>query len=436
VQTSPDSLAAAPEASRRRPPWRSLVLLFAVLGPGFVTASAGNDVGGIATYSSAGAQFGYNILWLMIPLAVALIVVQEMSARMGCVTGKGLAALIREGFGVRTSVFAMIVLFLINTLITSTEFAGIAAAAEHFDVSRYIAVPVALLAVFFFVLRFNSKIVERVFVTFSLIYLTYIVSAVLAKPDWHAVAVGTFIPHFEFREAGWLAMVVTVIGTTISPYMQFFLQSQVVEKGSRTEDLTFTRVDVTNGSILAIALAGFMIIANAATIFIANEHGAKLNPQTAMDFAVALKPLAGDAAALIFAIGILNAGLFTATVLPLSTSYIICEALGFEAAIDRRFSEAPVFFILFAAGLLLGAGFVLIPGLPLLQLILFAQLLQGVLLPAELVLMLIIINRKSVMGEHTNGPLANTIAWTTAIVIGLLSLLYVMGQFIPQLLGA
>jgi NRAMP (natural resistance-associated macrophage protein)-like metal ion transporter len=436
VQTSPDSLAAAPEASRRRPPWRSLVLLFAVLGPGFVTASAGNDVGGIATYSSAGAQFGYNILWLMIPLAVALIVVQEMSARMGCVTGKGLAALIREGFGVRTSVFAMIVLFLINTLITSTEFAGIAAAAEHFDVSRYIAVPVALLAVFFFVLRFNSKIVERVFVTFSLIYLTYIVSAVLAKPDWHAVAVGTFIPHFEFREAGWLAMVVTVIGTTISPYMQFFLQSQVVEKGSRTEDLTFTRVDVTNGSILAIALAGFMIIANAATIFIANEHGAKLNPQTAMDFAVALKPLAGDAAALIFAIGILNAGLFTATVLPLSTSYIICEALGFEAAIDRRFSEAPVFFILFAAGLLLGAGFVLIPGLPLLQLILFAQLLQGVLLPAELVLMLIIINRKSVMGEHTNGPLANTIAWTTAIVIGLLSLLYVVGQFIPQLLGA
>ncbi len=434
--TSPASDAAPTEAPRRRSRWRSLLLLFAVLGPGFVTASAGNDVGGIATYSSAGAQFGYNILWLMIPLAIALIVVQEMSARMGCVTGKGLAALIREGFGVRISVFAMIVLFLINTLITSTEFAGIAAAAEHFDVSRYVAVPVALLAVFFFVLRFNSKIVERVFVTFSLIYVTYIVSAVLAKPDWHQVAVGTFIPHFEFREAGWLAMVVTVIGTTISPYMQFFLQSQVVEKGSRTEDLTFTRVDVTNGSILAIALAGFMIIANAATIFIANEHGAKLNPQTAMDFAVALKPLAGDAAALIFAIGILNAGLFTATVLPLSTSYIICEALGFEAAIDRKFSEAPVFFVLFAAGLLLGAGFVLIPGLPLLQLILFAQLLQGVLLPAELVLMLIIINRKSVMGEHTNGPIANTIAWTTAIVIGLLSLVYVAGQFIPQLLGA
>ena len=404
-------------------------------GSGIVTASAGNDVGGIATYSSAGAQFGYDILWLMIPLAVALIVVQEMSARMGCVTGKGLAALIREGFGVRISVFAMLVLFLINTLITSTEFAGIAAASEHFHISRYIGVPLALVAVFLFVLRFNSKIVERAFVIFSLIYLTYIVSAVLAHPDWHQVVTGTLIPHFEFREAGWLAMVVTVIGTTISPYMQFFLQSQVVEKGSRTEDLNFTRIDVTNGSILAIALAGFMIIANAATIFIANQHGAKLNPQTAMDFAVALKPLAGDAAALIFALGILNAGLFTATVLPLSTSYIVCEALGFEAAIDRRFSEAPVFFILFATGLLLGAGFVLIPGLPLLQFILFAQLLQGVLLPFELVLMLIIINRKSVMGAYTNGPLANTIAWTTVVVIGALSLYYVAGQFIPQLLG-
>lgn len=436
MQASPISDAVPPEVSRRRTRWRSLLLLFAVLGPGFVTASAGNDVGGIATYSSAGAQFGYDILWLMIPLAVALIVVQEMSARMGCVTGKGLAALIRESFGVRVSVFAMLVLFLINTLITSTEFAGIAAASEHFGISRYIGVPAALLAVFFFVLRFNSKIVERVFVIFSLIYVTYIVSALLAHPDWHHVATGTFIPHLEFHQAGWLAMVVTIIGTTISPYMQFFLQSQVVEKGSRSEDLNFTRVDVTNGSILAIALAGFMIIANAATIFIANEHGANLNPQTAMDFAVALKPLAGDAAALIFALGILNAGLFTATVLPLSTSYIVCEALGFEAAIDRRFSEAPVFFILFAAGLLLGAGFVLIPGLPLLQFILFAQLLQGVLLPFELVLMLIIINRKSVMGEHTNSRLANAIAWTTAVAIGLLSLLYVAGQFIPRLLGS
>jgi NRAMP (natural resistance-associated macrophage protein)-like metal ion transporter len=435
VQASQASVAPAAEAPRRRSLWRSLLLLAAVLGPGFVTASAGNDVGGIATYSQAGAQFGYSIIWVLVPLAVALIVVQEMSMRMGAVTGKGLAALVRENFGVRISVLSMLVLFLINTLITSTEFAGIAAASEIFGISRYIAVPVALIAVFFFVLRFNNKIVERVFVTASLIYLTYIASAILAKPDWHQVVHGTFVPTFEWHTAGWLAMVVGIIGTTISPYMQFFLQSAVVEKGSKVEDLPLARADVINGSILAIALAGFMEIASAATIWVANQHGAHLNPQQAADFAVTLRPIAGEWAEYLFAFGILNAGLFTATVLPLSTAYIVCEALGFEAAVDRKFSEAPVFFVLFAAGLILGAAFVLTPHLPLLQMILFAQVLQGILLPAELVLMLMIINRKSVMGAHTNSVLANTIAWVTAVVIGVLSLLYVAGQFIPQLLG-
>ncbi len=423
--------ATAPKRS-----WaRTFLLLAAVLGPGFVTASAGNDVGGIASYSAAGAQFGYGIIWVLVPLAVALIVVQEMSTRMGCVTGKGLAALFRENFGVKISVLSMLVLFLINTMITSTEFAGIAAASEMLHISRYIAVPAALVLVFFFVLRFNNKIVERTFVVLSLIYLAYIASAVLAKPDWHAVAHGTFVPSFDFHTAGWLAMVITIIGTTISPYMQFFLQSQVVEKGSRAEDLTLARVDVINGSILAIALAGFMEIACAATIFIANEHGAHLAPTQAADFAKALYPLAGNLAATIFALGILNAGLFTATVLPLSTSYIVCEALGFEAAVDRKFSEAPIFFVLFAAGLLIGAAIVLIPGVPLQQLILFAQEVQGILLPFELVLMLIIINRKSVMGAHTNGLLGNIIGWATTIIIGGLSIYYVAGQFIPQLLG-
>ncbi len=411
------------------------MLLFAVLGPGFITASAGNDVGGIATYSAAGAQFGYSIIWVLIPLAVALIVVQEMSTRMGCVTGKGLAALFRENFGVKISVIAMFVLFLTNTLITSTEFAGIAAASEIFGLTRYIAVPLSLIVVFFFVLRFNNKVVERTFVVLSLIYVTYVVSAILAHPDWHEVLHGTLVPKFQLHTAGWVTMVVGIIGTTISPYMQFFLQSAVVEKGSREEDLTLARVDVTNGSVLAIALAGFMMIASAATIFLANEHGAHLNPQQAADFAVALKPLAGPLAATVFALGILNAGLFTATVLPLSTSYIICEALGFEAAVDRKFSEAPFFFIIFATGLVAGAGFVLIPHLPLLQLILFAQNLQGILLPFELILMLIIINRKSVMGEHTNSLTANVIAWATAVIIGVLSLIYVLNQLIPRLLG-
>lgn len=422
-----------------RPRWRSLLrsllLFLAVLGPGFVTASAGNDVGGIATYSAAGAQFGYSIIWVLVPLAVALIVVQEMSTRMGVVTGKGLAALFRENFGVRISVLAMLILFFTNTLLTATEFAGIAAASEIFGLSRYIAVPVALLCVFFFVLRFDNKVVERTFVVLSLIYLTYIVSAILAHPDWHEVVRGTLIPTFQFSTPGWVTMVVGIIGTTISPYMQFFLQSAVVEKGTREEELPLARADVINGSALAIALAGFMMIASAATIYVANQHGANLHPQQAADFAVALKPLAGRLASAVFAIGILNAGLFTATVLPLSTSYIICEALGFEAAIDRKFSEAPFFFTTFAAGLILGAGFVLIPHLPLLQLILFAQNLQGILLPFELVLMLIIINRKSVMGEYTNSRLANIIAIVTIVAIGGLSLLYVGGQFIPKLLA-
>lgn len=410
------------------------MLIAAVLGPGFITASAGNDVGGIAQYSSAGAQFGYSLIWIMVPLAVALIVVQEMATRMGCITGKGFAALIRETFGIRVSFLAMVALFLINTLLAATEFAGVAAASEIFGVSRYIAVPGALVIVFFFVLRFESKTVERIFVVFSLVYLAYIASAVLAHPNWNDVARG-FIPTFHLQAAGWLVAVVGLIGTTISPYMQFYLQSAVVEKDLRSEDLGLARVDVINGSVLAIALAAFMIIANAATIFIANQHGAHLNPQQASDFAEALRPLAGKWAETIFAFGILNAGIFTAAVLPLSTAYVVCEAFGFEAAIDRKFSEAPVFFSLFAVGLIIGAVIVLIPGIHLLGMILFAQDLQGILLPAELVLMLIIVNRKTIMGRHTNSPLGNTIAWTTVVVIGFLSVLYVAGQFYPKLLG-
>ncbi len=420
---------------KRRSLMRTLLLIAAVLGPGFVAASAGNDVGGIATYSAAGAQFGYSILWVMIPLAIALIVVQEMSTRMGCVTGKGLAALFRENFGVKISFFAMAMLFLINTMLTATEFAGIAGAAEIFHISRYILVPVMLFAVFFFVLRFDNKIVERVFVVFSLVYLSYIASAILAKPNWNAVARGTLIPTFELRTPGWLTTVVALIGTTISPYMQFFLQSAVVDKGTRTDELGLARADVINGSVLAIALAGFMIIASAATIFLANEHGGHFNPVVAADFAVALKPLAGDLAAYIFAFGILNAGVFAATVLPLSTAYVVCEAFGFEAAVDRKFKEAPVFFSLFGAGLVIGAAIVLIPGVPLLNLIFLAQVIQGLLLPAELVLMLIIVNRKHVMGEHTNSPFANTIGWATVVVIGSLSVVYVLAQFIPQILA-
>ena len=412
---------------KKRSLFRSALLLFAVLGPGFITASAGNDVGGIATYSAAGARYGYAILWVLVPLAIALVVVQEMAARMGTVTGKGLAALVRENFGVRVSFFAMLALFVVNVALTATEFAGIATASEIFGVSRYIAVPIALVAVFLFILRFDNKIVERIFVGFSLIYLAYAASAVLAHPDWHAVAVGTFVPTFHFGDKAWLFIVVGLIGTTISPYMQFFLQSAVVEKGTDEDRLGLVRADVIVGSVIGIAIAGFMIVANAATIYLANRHGARIEPTQASDFAQALRPF-GSLAATIFALGILNAGFFTATVLPLSTSYVICEALGFEAALDRKFGEAPIFFTIFGAGLILGAALVLLPGIRLLPLILAAQTVQGVLLPAELVLMLVIINRKGIMGAYTNKPLANVVGWTTAIVVGGLSLVFIVQQ--------
>ena len=413
---------------------RSLFAFFAVLGPGFVTASAGNDVGGIATYSAAGAKFGYATLWTLVALTVSLIVVQEMAGRMGAVTGQGLAGLIRENFGLRTTFLAMLALFFINTGITATEFAGIGAASEIFHISRYIAVPLSMVVVFGLVLRLPNKIVERVFVVFSLIYVAYVVSGVLAHPDWGEVARGTFVPTIS-HDPAFLITVVGLIGTTISPYMQFFLQSAVVDKGSRARDLPAIRADVVVGSVLAIVLAGFMIVANGATIYQTALHTGRapldIDTAQAQDFAIALRPLAGAFASTLFAIGILNAGIFTATVLPLSTSYIVCEAFGLEAALDRRFREAPVFYTLFAGAIVLGAGLVLlVPKASLLKLIFYAQVMQGVLLPFELILMLVVVNRKRVMGAYVNTRFANVIGWGTAIVIGGLALVFAWQQLL------
>ena len=409
---------------------RTALLVVGLLGPGFITASAGNDVGGIATYSLAGAQFGYRILWTLVPITLALIVVQEMAARMGVVSGKGLSALIREEFGVRIALVTMLGLFVMNTFTTSAEFAGVAAASEIFHLSRYIAVPAALLLVFLFVLRFNDKVVERTFVVLSLIYVTYIISGIEAHPNWAEVVRGTLVPTLDLKDPAYIGMIVGLIGTTISPYMQFYLQTAVVEQGTRPGGLLGTRIDVINGSILGIVVAAFMIIANAATIFVFNAA----HPQhpivivQAADVAKALEPLAGRFAETLFAFGILNAGLFTATVLPLSTAYLICEAMGFEASISRKFSEAPVFFSLFFAGLVIGAALVLIPGVPLLKIAFYSQVLQGLLLPFELVLMLIIINRIRVMGKHRNNLAANLVGWSTVVIVGALALFYTFQQ--------
>ncbi len=412
---------------------RSALFIAGALGPGFITASAGNDVGGIFTYSVAGAQFGYKVIWPLIPIAVALIVVQEMAARMGAVTGKGLSALIREEFGVKIALLTMIGLFFMNTFTTSAEFAGIASASEIFGMSRYISVPLALIIVFAFVLRISGKIVERIFVVFSLVYITYIISGFLAKPDWGDVARGSFIPTVDTHDPAYIGTIVALIGTTISPYMQFYLQSAVVEKGVRPSGLLMSRIDVINGSVLAIVVAAFMIIANAATIFVFNQtHAAHpITVTQASDVAVALQPLAGRFTSALFAFGILNAGLFAAAVLPLSTSYLVCEAFGFEAALDRRFSEAPVFFTLFGGGLILGAALVLVPGIPLVQIAIGSQVVQGVLLPAELVLMLLIINRARVMGVYRNTRTANVIAWATVVIVGAIALYYTFTIVVP-----
>jgi Mn2+/Fe2+ NRAMP family transporter len=323
----------------------------------------------------------------------------------------------------------MLLLFFINAGITATEFAGIAASAEIFHLSRYIVVPLATVVVFLLVLRLSNKIVERAFLVFSLIYVGYIVSGILAHPDWGAVAHGVLVPTFS-KETGFLVTVVGLIGTTISPYMQFFLQSAVVEKGMRAKDLWSVRADIVVGSVLGIVIAGFMIIANAATIhheaLLAHQPPINIDTAQAVDFARALQPLAGSFAATLFGLGILNAGLFTATVLPLATAYIICEAFGLEAALDRRFRQAPVFYTLFGGGMLLGALLVLfLPEDGLFRFTFYAQVAQGAVLPLELIMMLMIVNRAKVMGAFTNGVVANVIGWTTAVVIGGLALLYV-----------
>ena len=424
-----DSPAAPLEGRKKKRRLRGLLVLLTVLGPGFVTASAGNDVGGIATYSIAGAQFGYAILWIMIPLTIALIVVQEMAARMGVATGKGLAALIREQLGVRVTLVAMLALLFVNTFLAASEFAGIAAAAEIFHVSRYIAVPLAVALVLLLVLRLSAKVVERVFVAFSLVYLCYIVSALLAHPDWRAVAHGLTVPSLDLHDSRYLVTVVGIIGTTISPYMQFFLQSSIVERGARASELALTRLDVITGSVLGMVIAVSMVVANAATIYVraAAQHQT-VNITQAADVAVALQPLAGPFAADLFAFGIINAGLFTATVLPLATSYLVCEALGFEASLDRKVREAPVFFGVLGFGIIAGAAFVLLPGVPLLALIFDSQVVQGILLPLELVLMMIIINRSNVMGRFVNSRASNIVGWATAIIVGLLALGYTVQQ--------
>ena len=393
-----------------------LLAFLAVLGPGFVTANVDNDPGGILTYSQAGAKYGYALLWTLIPTTIALIVVQEMAARMGVVTGKGLSDLIREEFGLRMTFFTMAVLGLADLGNIAAEFAGLASGLGMFGVTKYVAVPLGALLVWGAVVRGSYRHVERVLLVLSLIYFTYPVSAFLGHPDWKKALESTVIPHVS-SDPGYIAMIVGLIGTTITPWMQFYLQASVVEKGVSKKNLNLCRIDVILGCIVTDVIAFFIVVACAATIF----HSTHREITDVAEAAKALAPFAGRFASLLFAIGLINASLMSAAILPLATTYNICEGMGFESGISRHFSEAPIFYSLYTALIVFGAGFVLIPKLPLLQVILISQIANGILLPFVLTFMLLLVNRRSLMGEYCNRPWANVIAGGTSIIMVVLT---------------
>jgi Mn2+/Fe2+ NRAMP family transporter len=397
--------------------WRIRILLFlAVLGPGFITANVDNDSGGILTYSQAGAQYGYSLLWTILPITIALIVVQEMCARMGVVTGKGLSDLIREEFGLRLTFVLMVLLVVVNYTNVVTEFIGIAGSLHLFHVSKFISVPFCAALVWTMVVKGSYKSTEKIFLIASLVYISYIFAGVLSQPSWHEAlkATVTLPARSVWGDKAYMYMAIAIVGTTIAPWMQFYLQSSIVEKGIRLKDYSASRLDVIVGSFFTDIVAWFIIVACAATLFV---HGMGAI-QVASDAAEAMRPLAGDYAFLLFAFGLFNASIFSASILPLSTAYTVCEGLGVESGVDKSFHEAPFFYWLFTGLVLGGATTVLV--LPDAQLVSFAilsQVLNGVLLPVVIILMLLLINRSDLMGKYKNSPLWNVIAWSTSLIV-------------------
>ncbi|HLN20659.1 MAG TPA: divalent metal cation transporter [Bacteroidales bacterium] len=399
---------------------RQIAIFFAILGPGIITGSVDNDAGGITTYSVAGATYGYGLIWTLIPSLIVLLVIQEMNARMGIVTGKGLSDLIRENAGIKITFFIFIGLVLSNIGNTTTEFAGVAGSMEIFGISKYISVPVAAVMVWFLVVKGTYQIAERIFLIFSASLLTYVISALMSKPHWSEIGSAIIRPKMDFSTGG-LAMVIALVGTTIAPWMQFYMQSSVIEKGLQMKNYRYTMIDIAVGCIITVVVAFFIMVACGSTLY---PEGIKINE--AKDAAMALRPLAGEIASQVFAFGLFVASVFSATILPLATAFYVSEAFGFEAGIDKKWNEAKEFYSLYTFILVLSALIILIPGAPLIQISIWSQVINGILLPVVLVSMIVLINNKKIMGHYVNKPFQNIIGWGAVIVLTGLSLTLVI----------
>jgi len=414
------------DALRKPSHWKSLLIFLSVMGPGIITANVDNDAGGITTYSVAGAHFGYSTLWIFVPMILALIIIQEMCSRMGVVTGKGLADLIREKFGVKITFWAMAAFLLSNFTNTISEFSGIAASCEIFGISRYVSLPIAAAIIWWIVVKGTYKSVEKIFLFACLFYVAYVATGFLVHPSWKMVAKETISPQFTFDKA-YILMLMGIIGTTIAPWMQFYQQSSVVEKGINIKDYKYARLDVIIGGIVVSVVAMFIVISCAATLF---KNGVRI--ETAKDAALALKPLAGKYCSTLFAFGLLNASVFSAMILPLATAYSVCEGLGWETGVDKRLKEAPQFYFLFTTLIVLGAGVIMFPQINLVAVMLLSQAANAVFLPFVLIFMLLLINDKRLMGQYRNSKFFNIVAWSTVVIVIALTLALTVTTFVAK----
>ncbi len=411
-----DRIASRKMTLKRKAFWQNLLLFLAILGPGIITGSVDNDAGGITTYSVAGALYGYRLIWTLVPAFIALFVIQEMNARMGMVTGKGLADLIRENFGIRITLLIFLGLLLANIGNTATEFAGVAGSLQIFGISKYLSVPLSAILVWILVVKGTYKSSEKIFLVLSVFLLSYVVSAVLARPDWGEVGRAITQPYMNL-DLGSISLVVGIIGTTIAPWMQFYMQSAVIEKGLTIKHYKFEVLDVFIGSVATVVVAFFIIVSCAATL-----HPNGIVIEQAQDAAVALRPFAGPFASQLFAFGLFVASFFSATILPIATSFFICEAFGFEAGINKTWKEAPEFYSIFTAIIIISMLIILMPNAPLISITLWVQILNGVLLPVILLSMLKLINKREIMGEYMNRLPQNVIGYTTVFLLIMLTL--------------